>query len=416
MIFNHLRQIILITGAILSLTSCELADQAQKEGMTQGAISEVIISTQMPEGFKEGVFYKDQEVTLKSDRLTYRTRTDENGNAIFKNVVPNIYSVFTSCELSADTYAELTSEEGVENRPVIVASSLLKQSIFGEQTLTLQLNKSVKQTLLISKIYASGTKDINNKNYLSDKYIELFNNSESVEYIDRLYLALTENESTPAYPAASNPGYFYARQVFRFPGNGTDYPVEPGKSIVICNSAINHLEKAPISANLFEADFEAKSTTYSNNSLVEAIDLIYSTSVTLMFMNLVQGGDNGVVLFKTNDNLTDYPIVFIPGKDKGNAFMRIPDSTILDGVETLKNKTTGIDPNTKRLPSFVDSSYGFINAISGYSNESIERRVDKEASTEERVYLIDTNNSQHDFRTVQDPTPRKYDKPLLLEN
>lgn len=416
MIRNYLKQITLLLGGIAYLTSCQLADDAQREGASNGTIPEIIITTEMPEGFKEGVFYKNQEIVLKSDRITYRGRTDEHGKAVFKDVIPNIYSIFTSWELSPETYADLSTEQGIENRPVMLASSLLQQSLFDRQDVMLRLNKSVKQTLLISKVYASGTKDKNSRNYISDKYIEIFNNSESVEYIDGLYIAFTEAESVPAYPAAGNPGFIYARQVFRFPGDGTNYPVEPGKSIVVCNSAINHLDQVPASADLSTADFEAKSTTYSNSSLVTAIKQIYTTPATLSYMNLIAGGDNGIVLFKTDEKVTDYPTFFVPGKDKGSMFLRIPDSTILDGIETLKNKTTGIDANTKRIPSFVDSSYGFINALSGYSNESIERRIDVASSTEERVYLIDTNNSQNDFRTVTDPTPRKYDKPLLLEN
>ena len=94
--------------------------------------------------------------------------------------------------------------------------------------------------------------------------------------------------------------------------------------------------------------------------------------------------------------------------------MRIPANLIFDGVETLRNKVnTGPDVNTKRLQQFIDAGYMNITATSGYTNESIERRVDKLKSNGGRVYLIDTNNSTNDMRTVTDPTPGKYDKALL---
>lgn len=281
----------------------------------------------------------------------------------------------------------------------------------------LKLNKSIKENLIISKVYASGTKDNNNKNYVADRYIEIFNNSDEIQYIDStIYFGLVEAESVIAYPASSNPGYVYARQIFRFTKTDS-IPILQGKSIVIANSAINHTDFSPNSVNLQNADFEAKNTTFSNNPIVPGLELIYSAFPALIYMNLINGGDNGAFLFKTNANVRSFPIFYIPGKETGNRYMQIPIELVFDGVETLKNfVTTGPKPQTKRLQNFVDAGYMFITASSGYTNESIERRVDNSKSDTERYYLMDTNNSSNDFRVVTDPTPRKYDKPLLLVN
>ena len=401
--------------ALGGLTSCTLAEDAQNEGDTKGSIAQIVISTTMPDGFKEGVTYEGQTVTLKSERATYSAVTDANGKATFKNVVPDIYSISTSWKLTAKEYAAITTETEVENRSVLLSSSVASQKMFDTTGVTLSLNKMVEQTLVISKIYASGTKDNNNKNYLSDKYIEIFNNSDSVQYVDGLYLALTENESTAAYPASSNEGYVYVRQVYQFPGTGKDHPVQPGKGVVICISAIDHTVNSPNTCNLSGADFETKSTKFSNNADVPAMIVTYTSFTTLQYMNLVNGGDNGVILFQTDvDVLKNYPLVYVPGKTKGTMFMQIPDNVILDGVETLKNKSTGIDINSKRIPTFIDSSYGFINSISGYTHEAVDRKVDTTRSTSSRVYLIDTNNTLSDFATVTDVTPKSYTKPALL--
>lgn len=415
------RYLLLSIAAIFCMwggvTSCQLAEDAQNEDASKGTIAQVIISTVMPDGFKEGVTYSGQTVTMKSDRLSYTATTDAEGKAIFKNVVPDIYSIATSWKLSASEYAAVSSSDEIENRPVLVSSSVANQQVFSQQTVSMTLNKAVEQTLLISKIYDAGTKDNNNRTYIADKYIEIFNNSDEVQYIDGLYIGITENESSIAYPAASNKGYIYVRQVYQFPGTGKDYPIEPGKSIVICNSAINHKEKATTSCDLSAADFEAKSNTFANNADIPAINVTYTSLATLQWMNLVAGGDNGLILFQTSANVADdYPNFYVPGKTKGQMYKRIPDSVVLDGVETLKNKTTGVDINAKRIPTFIDSSYGFINAISGGTHESIERRVDTTRGTTSRVYLIDTNNSLNDFRTVTDVTPRDYSKSLLIEN
>jgi hypothetical protein len=131
-------------------------------------------------------------------------------------------------------------------------------------------------------------------------------------------------------------------------------------------------------------------------------------------MNLINGGDNGAFLFRTTQNVRSFPILYMPGKEQGNRYMQIPIQYVIDGVETLKNYTTGgVRVETKRLQTYVDAGYMFITASTGYTHESIERRVDVAKSTTSRYYLIDSNNSSNDFRVVTDPTPRKYDKTLL---
>jgi len=370
----------------------------------------------MPHGFKDSVKYANQTVFLKSNRITYSSITDSFGVAVFKEIIPDIYSISTTCEIGGEKYIQL-ADTIVENINVVLSGNLQKEQVFENKHIILLLSKALKQSLLVSKVYASGTKDNNNKNYIADKYIEIFNNSDEVQYMDGIYMGLVEAESVIAFPASSNPGYVYARQVFQFPGTGHDHPVQPGKSIVIANSAIDHTVNSPNSVNLFNVDFEAKSPTYSNNSNVPEIKLIYTAYASLIYMNLVNGGDNGLFLFKTKDKVAEYPIFYIPGKTSGNRYMRIPISVLFDGVETLKNKATvGPDVNTKRLQSFVDAGFMFITATSGYTHESIERRVDASQSNAERVYLIDSNNSSNDFRTVTDPTPKKYDKALLMAN
>jgi len=381
---------------------------------TPTAISKITVQVAMPHGIKDSVHYANRYVILKSNRLEYKVLTDSLGKAVFENVVPDIYSVSTSCEISGDQYIAY-SDTVVENKGVIFSGSLAKEQLFSEKTLQLALTKSIKQSLLISKIYASGTKDALSKNYTADAYIEIFNNSDETQYMDGLYLGLVEAESVIAFPASSNPIYIHARQIFRFPGSGMDNPILPGKSIVIANSAINHTISAPTSVDLSTADFEAKSTKFSNNSNVKTFELIYTAYASLLYMNLTNGGDNGAFLFKTNDDISTYPIEYIPGRVSGNRYIRVPAETVIDGVEVLRNKaTTGPDPNSKRLQSFIDAGYMFISSISGYTHESIDRKVDVAKSTN-RTYLRDTNNSQNDFKSVTDPSPRKYDKPLLLE-
>lgn len=403
-------QILLFTGIACLIFSC--IDQDEPE-----AVSVLTIQVKMPDGFKEEIKYAHKTVVLKSNRMTYTAITDANGVARLSDIIPDIYSISTSWEIDGNTYVSMVNSV-VENKDVVLSGNLTKEKVFASGTIGMQLSKATKQSLIISKIYSSGTRDNNNKTYRADAYVEIFNNSDETQYLDStLYLGFVEAESVIAYPAAANPGYVYARQVFRFTGTSEKIAVLPGKSLVIANSAIDHTKFASNSVNLSNADFEAKNTIYSNNSNVKELPLVYTSFASLQYMNLVNGGFNGTFLFKTTGNVSAYPVFYIPGKETGNRFMRIPVQYVFDGVETLKNEFgTGPNLSAKRLPGFVDAGYMFINAISGYTNESIERRVDTSGSTAERYYLIDTNNSLNDFRTVTDPTPRKYDKALLIAN
>jgi len=406
-IFKNIVLSFIIALSGLTMVSC--LDES-----TQSAIPKVTIQVSMPHGFKDSLHYANQYITLQSNRIKYRSLTDSLGKAVFSNVIPDVYSVSTSLELTGDQYVAY-SDTIVENKGVILSGNLTKQLIFNEKTLELYLTKAVKQSLLISKIYTSGTKDALGKSYTADGYIEIFNNSDETQYIDGLYLGLVEAESVIAFPASTNPIYIHARQIFRFPGTGQENPILPGKSIVIANSAINHTITAPTSVDLSAADFEAKSTKYSNNSNVKAINLIYTAYASLLYMNLTNGGNNSTFIFKTNDDVSKYPIDYIPGKTSGNRYIRIPAETVIDGVEVLNNKAvTGPDINSKRLQNFIDVGYMFISSISGYTHESIDRRVNT-ATSGTRIYLRDTNNSLQDCINVTDPTPRKYDKPLLLQ-
>jgi hypothetical protein len=152
--------IVLMAG---TLSSCQLAKDAQEESESKGTIAQIVVSTVMPDGFKEGVTYAGKTVTMKSERLSYTATTDNEGKAIFKNVVPDIYSIATSWKLTPSEYASLSTSDEIENRNVLISSSVASQQLFDEQTVSMTLNKAVEQTLLISKIYASGTKDNNNK-------------------------------------------------------------------------------------------------------------------------------------------------------------------------------------------------------------------------------------------------------------
>ena len=125
-------------------------------------------------------------------------------------------------------------------------------------------------------------------------------------------------------------------------------------------------------------------------------------------MNLVQSGPCGIVIFRTNEDLTTLPTTYPYGEKSGNQWKVLPKRMILDAVEVLSNRATGIDVKTKRLYDDLDAGYININAISGRSGEVVYRKTSKKTD-DGRIILMDTNNSSNDFKVSSTIKPREYD-------
>ena len=169
---------------------------------------------------------------------------------------------------------EMTGVE-VQNENYTISGSLMKQTIVSSGTLQLQTIATVKQSLIISKIYYAGSKDLNNKNYGAGKYVEFYNNSDQAVNIAGLYFGLIESDASPAYMLGTTPDYLYLKQIFRFPTTGRT-EIQPGETVLVANSAIDHTQAATQEKNLSEADFEVKQADNTNNPAIPAVYLIYT--------------------------------------------------------------------------------------------------------------------------------------------
>lgn len=350
------------------------------------------VNLKMPDVFVND-FTKELSVNLiKSGNVISTAQTTTGNVAVFDNVIPDVYDLSVSAELNSEEYSELTGET-VQNGTYVISGSLLNQAIVSNSTIDLNLNISPKQSLVISKIYYAGSKDLNNKNYTAGKYIEFYNNSDEEIDIAGMYIGLVETESTPAYMLGTTPDYIYLKQIFRFPDNGKT-KLQPGETVLVVNSAINHSESAPREADLTNADFEVKDIKNNNNPDTPGLDLIYTAYASITSMNMV--AFCSVVLFDTDEDVETWERVYAQGKDSGNRFVKAPVKYITDGVECLKYKTTGVDVSSKRLYDYIDAGYTNIEATTGYNGQVIYRKKQSD-NTSETIKLVDTNNSSNDF-------------------
>ncbi len=324
----------------------------------------------------------------------------------------------TSRPISASEYREATGDNEV-NDGAIVAGSSHSQLLTTDMTtapLTLATQFSITRSLVISKVFYAGMKDVNKKNYLAAQYIELYNQGDEAVDIAGMYLGLVESNASPAYTLDQIGNVFQdsvviLKQLFRIPA-GTPHLVEPGQSVVITNSAIDHTANVGTLLNLIDADYEAKDAQGKtlNNPSTPALELVYTAFSAISKMNIGQGGPTGVVLFRSNAAVSSWQKVYNYGKTSGSQWLAAGISQILDGVDILKYKNTGtIDMATKRLLPAIDAGATYIHSASGYNGETVYRKKSTRKGAKGQYILQDTNNSTNDFAVSSTLTPRNYE-------
>jgi hypothetical protein len=287
--------------------------------------------------------------------------------------------------------------------------------------------------LVIKEVYYAGTTQ---PVYFKDQFIEIFNNSSEVIYADGLYIAhllmhSTWNATVPYNQFLDLEENVYADYIEQVPGNGTDYPIDPGKSIVIALNAMDFKEDNPQperALNMTNADFERYAVTwlesqgripnytfdFDNPDVTNMQPIFLSTNGynPSFFMMYIAGPS--MVIFRrdeafTQDDLVLYQYTNASGTPTEVEIMKIPVSSILDGVDFMDHAEEG---DWKRLPTSIDASFNYLrpDGRASYSFMSLRRRIDQQASARfGRVVLQTTMNSFADFEAITPPDPRGYD-------
>ncbi len=350
--------------------------------------------------------------------ITLTAETDEQGIATFVNVTPDIYNISTSWDITAEEYRQMTGDEQVVSGCTL-SGSLNAHLLKEEQTVSLQTILSINRDIVIGKVYYAGAKDSNNKNYLTGSYLELYNQADKRIDVSGLYIGLLESGSTMAYTLENlheqhADSVVLLKQIFRIPVDAGKQ-VEPGGTILLVNSAIDHSQYSPMEHSLLDADFEAKDVNmrYTNNPATPALEPTYlQQNTTLSNMNLVRGGPCGVVIFHTDEDVSQWPRTYkYPNTEtKGAQWVLLPKRLIIDGVDLLKYKSTGVDVQTKRLYTDIDAGYFTLSNVNGLTGEVLYRKTSSKRSASGHLLLEDTNNSSNDFHASTTIKPREYDE------
>lgn len=256
---------------------------------------------------------------------------------------------------------------------------------------------------------------------MHESYFEIVNNSDEVQYLDNLILtAPTGNQQTANAWQANGYEDLYAcgqGSVVAFPGNGHDYPLQPGESVLIANDATNHKlaygEDASQAADyascpdLSNADWEIYLDYNANDVDYDAPNLktIFHNNQYMFAFGLGVSG-RSYVLAKLPEGMTpeayaalESSVMYEPGTSSTTmTYLVIPSKYVLDAVDIY-------DPETENhYPTFLpqDDATG-VKGNPMYSAKCIRRKVTKIENG--RPYYQDTNNSAADFLRDQPLTP-----------
>ncbi|MEJ7558420.1 MAG: DUF4876 domain-containing protein [Pedobacter sp.] len=390
---------------LLLLTSAFFGCKKREGAQIQQAT--LTVKVEYPENYSIATA-TDSEVKLTSKNTgsVVTVKTNSTGIATFTQIIPGAYDVSVTRTLTATESFQLT---GISQVITLNASKTeVDISSTTSNQLVLKLAGSPAGSLVIKEIYYTGSKTPSGGNYFSDQFIEIYNNSTEVIYLDQLCIADIFgnsgliNPNNPTTPFGSDQNNSFASNVWKIPGSGKQHPLNPGASIVVAQDGVNHKEATlnPASpVDLSKADWETYNERPDNRDAdAPSVPNLEKLHFTGGFDWLITVFGPGIVIFRT-DEFTKLEKATVTGGT--TEYIKIPNALVIDAFEALKDAGSG---SYKRVPVALDAGFAF--ATSTYTGESFRRK--STTTINGRKILQDTNNSGSDFEKLTIPTPKGF--------
>ena len=399
---KHLKQFLAVALGLVLLNACKKDDN---NGIPTEPLS-VTFHLQAPD-----------KVAITQYATLTLTLTELNKNEKVEKVYHNVSSSDFKLELSAGSYevratGSVNYTQSGTTAMGEVAGFVSKIDILTATTytvpLSLKITPSGEGDFIIEEIFFAGTATPEGKQYFGDQYIKLYNPTNKVLYADGLVLAdsefltVTKIDYTPNIMAEA----FTAGSMVQIPGTGTQYPVQPGKSIVIAEQGINHKENNPNSIDLSKADFENFYPPRVKD--VDGVGVTNNINLHGIFIFNNRGNRSYVIARFPEGTATatlQYDYEYKVGtKLMQRQALKIPNNWIVDAVN-LSTKT-GFEWIV--TSSSLDSGWAYVandeKDTSRYG-KSVRRKVLSEKNG--KLIFKDTNNSTDDFEILTTPTLKK---------
>ena len=357
-------------------------------------------------------WFKSLEVTFNNFSEQIETVVPVSANGIaHAQLIPGIYNIVVR---STQEYngANYILNGLAQNIPL---TKSVAESDINEST-TVSITPLMGSPLCFREIFYAGSPGW----YFRDQFYEIYNNGDQVVYLDHLCLANLSPEfptsTLPEWPAEDGKDkYAYAVTLWQIQGDGDDYPLQPGESVVFVQEAADHTHAdlsggTSVINSAASVDFECWSGNQQReNPDVDNIPYVFWSGYINKMMWLVTVDGPGLALYQPGQNLefgSDYWQEGVTTSaqvgSSGQQYVRIPIGDILDAVECIP---TSNDLDMKRIPGILDSGAASVNGY--YNGKSVSRKIDSYREDGSPIFQ-DTNNSTADFEVPDSPMIRRY--------
>lgn len=397
-----MKRILYILTVILAAACTDMKNSNPYEE----SLNVLTVTALYPEGY-EGFDLEGSLAVVEEMNTGNRYSVPTDAAGCFSLSLPNgIYRINVSGRFDRDVF------NGAADKVVISGSDV---------AMSLPLSYSRAGSIVIKELYCGGCKMLPQEgNYQGDQYFILHNNDYNVQYLDSLcFGTLSPNNSTGTNPWVSKnestgetifPDFLPIIQaVWQMPGDGDDFPLQPGEDAVIClRGAIDHTLQYPLSVNLNKPDyFVCYNITYFWNTMYHPAPGNFISQDRIVDVVIKTGQANAYTLSLSSPTLVIWKpegmtmhefanapgnVIPVPGSNVDDV-VTIPMDWVYDAVEVFDGRSAN---NSKRLPPAVDA--GYIMQTDIYLGRSLMRHVDENASAAAGYeVLADTNNSLNDF-------------------
>jgi hypothetical protein len=324
------------------------------------------------------------------------------------NLIPGIYDILISGRA-----------ENASGEAYLMSGSLEKKALLTDgEDIPISADGINVKPLIFKEIYYCGSRTPSNASWFRDQFYEIYNNSLDVIYLDGLYFAnlfpAATTTTLPRWPEADGNRYVYAERIWKVPGEGTDYPLEPGESFVISQFAANqqldiYNPNSPVNCHSSDFEFNMNNANFPDQPAYDMTHVFYNGKAIMgsvpQYLTSVFGG--AYVIFRVPEgeayDPANNPELQTKNLVSGSTvYGKVPVAYVLDGVEAVRNDA---DAQNKRMPAILDA--GITTVGESYIGQSVARKCIGQ-NPDGTPILQDTNNSTADFDRNLIPQFRRY--------
>ena len=422
---RYINYIAAFAAALFSVSCAEMvndAREAEKVQLIQVAYKVDINDFTAADGNQVSApeeWYGQIKVTFNNfaEGIETTVGVDANGVATAE-LIPGIYNIMAS----TDKKQEYAHRKYIVNGLAQNVALTTNITSVGEDN-SIKINPVMDSPLCIREMYYAGSEG----GYFRDQFYEIYNNGDEVVYLDHFCLAHLVPEyataSLPEWPAEDYKDpetkkelkYAHAVTLWQIQGDGDDYPLAPGESIVLAQEAADHTKIETWAGfglvDTSHADWELWSGNHDRvNPDVPDLPYVFWSGwiMTMQWLTSVDG--SAMALYQPRKNLTfgdaEYWQEGVTTSAQvgsgGQQYVRIPIADIYDAVECIP---TSADMNMKRVPGILDSGAATVDGY--YNGKSISRKIDSYREDGSPIFQ-DTNNSSVDFEVFDAPMIRRH--------